>query len=56
MSAQLIGSRISLISKKDIRYEGILYNIDVTQSSVTLQASAHGSAVTVARPLCACVR
>lgn len=32
-----IGSRISLISKKDIRYEGILYNINTKDSTVALQ-------------------
>jgi protein LSM14 len=31
-----IGSRISLISKSDIRYEGILYTIDPTQHTVSL--------------------
>mmetsp|Transcript_2459 Transcript_2459/g.3599 ORF Transcript_2459/g.3599 Transcript_2459/m.3599 type:complete len:287 (+) Transcript_2459:199-1059(+) len=36
-SNQLIGSRISLISKKDIRYEGVLYMIDASNASVTLQ-------------------
>ena len=33
----LIGSRISLISKKDIRYEGILYTIYAHEHSVVLQ-------------------
>ena len=39
MSGQtpLIGSRISLISKKDIRYEGILYTIYAHEHSVVLQ-------------------
>ncbi|KAJ0402980.1 hypothetical protein P43SY_009237 [Pythium insidiosum] len=32
-----IGSRISLISKTDIRYEGYLFNIDTRQSMVALQ-------------------
>ncbi|DBA02980.1 TPA: hypothetical protein N0F65_003168 [Lagenidium giganteum] len=32
-----IGSRISLISKTDIRYEGFLFNIDTRQSMVALQ-------------------
>lgn len=32
-----IGSRISLISKKDIRYEGILYNINTKEATVALQ-------------------
>lgn len=33
-----IGSRISLISKTDIRYEGYLFNIDTRQSMVALQS------------------
>lgn len=37
MSSELCGSRISLISKKDIRYEGILVVIDAANSSVTLK-------------------
>lgn len=31
-----IGSTISLISKAEIRYEGTLYGIDPTESTVTL--------------------
>lgn len=37
MTANLLGSRISLISNKDIRYEGILFAINQQESSVTLQ-------------------
>eukprot|EP00816_Leptocylindrus_hargravesii_P001531 CAMPEP_0196801888 /NCGR_PEP_ID=MMETSP1362-20130617/1658_1 /TAXON_ID=163516 /ORGANISM="Leptocylindrus danicus, Strain CCMP1856" /LENGTH=365 /DNA_ID=CAMNT_0042173061 /DNA_START=129 /DNA_END=1230 /DNA_ORIENTATION=+ len=33
----LLGSRISLISKKDIRYEGTLYSINETDATVALQ-------------------
>ena len=32
-----IGSRISLISNNDARYEGILYGIDTKESEVYLQ-------------------
>ena len=32
-----LGSRISLISKNEIRYEGILYSIDTNESKVALQ-------------------
>ena len=31
-----IGSKISLISKAEIRYEGILYQVDTKESTVTL--------------------
>ncbi|CAN0017668.1 unnamed protein product, partial [Discosporangium mesarthrocarpum] len=37
MSASLVGSRISLISTNDIRYEGILGYVDTENASVTLQ-------------------
>jgi protein LSM14 len=37
MTTPYIGSRISLISKNDVRYEGILYAIDANQSEVYLQ-------------------
>eukprot|EP00959_Pyramimonas_sp_CCMP1952_P459538 9478399-Pyramimonas_sp.AAC.3 len=32
-----IGSTISLISKAEIRYEGILYTIDTKESNIALQ-------------------
>ena len=35
-----IGSRISLISKSEIRYEGTLYTINTQESTVALQ---HGN-------------
>jgi protein LSM14 len=31
-----IGSKISLISRAEIRYEGILYQVDTKESTVTL--------------------
>ena len=31
-----IGSKISLISKAEIRYEGILYDVNTKDSTVTL--------------------
>ena len=34
--APFIGSKISLISKAEIRYEGILYQVDSKESTVTL--------------------
>ena len=32
-----IGSKISLISKSEIRYEGVLYKINTKESTVALQ-------------------
>jgi hypothetical protein len=34
---QYLGSKISLISKSDVRYEGILYAINPKESTVYLQ-------------------
>ena len=36
MSASFIGCKISLISKSEIRYEGILYTIDTKESTIAL--------------------
>jgi hypothetical protein len=32
-----IGSRISLVSKSEIRYEGVLFTIDMVESTIALQ-------------------
>lgn len=42
--SDLIGSRISLISNKDLRYEGVLFNINAEESSVTLQNGEYHTA------------
>ena len=35
-----IGQKLSLISKSDIRYEGIVYSIDQASNALTLQQGA----------------
>ena len=35
-----IGQKLSLISKSDIRYEGIVHSIDPASSALTLQQGA----------------
>ena len=40
VKAQYIGSQVSLISKSKIRWEGTLYDIDMTDSSIVLQNGA----------------
>ena len=34
---ELLGSKISLISLQDIRYEGILFSINAAESSIVLK-------------------
>lgn len=40
-STPYIGSKISLISKAEIRYEGILYDVNTKDSTVTLSKGCY---------------
>ena len=37
-----IGKKLRLISKSDIRYEGVVYSLDATDSSLTLTQGTWG--------------
>ena len=44
-----LNSLISLISKSDIRYEGILYTINMDDSSIALSQGDQGGTLTASR-------
>lgn len=46
-----VGSRISLISSGDIRYEGVLYSIDMVESKIALQQGKAATARCTAQSL-----
>lgn len=43
-----IGKKLTLISKSDIRYEGTVYSLDTTDSSLTLTGGTWGRAALIA--------
>jgi hypothetical protein len=43
METPYIGASISLISKSEIRYEGILFTIDTKESNIALQSGARNA-------------
>jgi hypothetical protein len=47
-----IGSTISLISKSEIRYEGVLYTIDMNESTIALQGGELQLPLSLSLPLC----
>lgn len=47
-----VGSRISLISSGDIRYEGVLYSIDMVESKIALQQGIHATPTRATSDLC----
>lgn len=44
MATEYLGSTISLISKSDIRYQGVLHSIDPVEATVSLEKGEFSSA------------